>query len=72
MRLLHFRNAAAVIRDMEKNYTMAFGVALAFAIWLYCTGFVVLIGAQFNAELLDEARGRPAPEAKRAEPKLAA
>jgi uncharacterized BrkB/YihY/UPF0761 family membrane protein len=49
------------------------GVALAFGIWLYWTGFVVLIGAQFNAELLLlEARKRPAPEAKRAEPKLAA
>ena len=47
------------------------GVALAFSIWLYWTGFVVLIGAQFNAELLQEARGRPAPEAKRrAEPSL--
>jgi membrane protein len=47
------------------------GVALAFSIWLYWTGFVVLIGAQFNAELLQEARGRPV-EAKRAEPKLVA
>jgi membrane protein len=26
------------------------GVALAFSIWLYWTGFVVLIGAQFNAD----------------------
>jgi membrane protein len=41
------------------------GVALAFSIWLYWTGFLVLIGAQFNAELLQEARGRPVPEAKR-------
>ena len=49
------------------------GVALAFSIWLYWTGFVVLIGAQFNAELLQEARGRLAPEARRpAEPNLAA
>jgi membrane protein len=49
------------------------GVALAFGIWLYWTGFVVLIGAQFNAELLlQEARKTPAPEAKRAEPRLAA
>ena len=31
------------------------GGALAFSIWLYWTGFVVLIGAQFNAELLQEA-----------------
>jgi len=36
------------------------GVALAFSIWLYWTGFLVLIGAQFNAELLRESReGRP-------------
>ena len=49
------------------------GVALAFSIWLYWTGFLVLIGAQFNAELLQEARGRSAPEARRpAEPDLAA
>jgi membrane protein len=31
------------------------GVALAFIIWLYWTGFVILIGAQFNSELLREA-----------------
>ena len=49
------------------------GVALAFGIWLYWTGFLVLIGAQFNAELLQDARGRSAPEARRtAEPDLAA
>jgi membrane protein len=49
------------------------GVALAFSIWLYWTGFVVLIGAQFNAELLQEQNGRLAQEAKRpAEPDLAA
>ena len=49
------------------------GVALAFSIWLYWTGFVVLIGAQFNAELLQEARRRLVPEARRrAEPGLAA
>jgi membrane protein len=49
------------------------GVALAFSIWLYWTGFLVLIGAQFNAELLQNARGRSAPEARRpAEPDLAA
>src|SRR5579864_7594729 len=49
------------------------GVALAFSIWLYWTGFVVLIGAQFNAELLQESRGRLAPEAKRgADPGIAA
>lgn len=43
----------------------SWGVALAFSIWLYWTGFVVLIGAQFNAELLQEARARLVPEAKR-------
>lgn len=49
------------------------GVLLAFTIWLYWTGFLVLIGAQFNAELLQENRGRLAHEAKRrAEPSLAA
>jgi membrane protein len=49
------------------------GVALAFSIWLYWTGFVVLIGAQFNAELLQEAGERSVPEARRpAEPDLAA
>ncbi len=49
------------------------GVALAFSIWLYWTGFVVLIGAQLNAELLQEASGRLVPEAKlRAKPNLAA
>ena len=41
------------------------GVALAFSIWLYWTGFLVLVGAQFNAELLQEARGRSSPEARR-------
>jgi membrane protein len=49
------------------------GVALAFSIWLYWTGFLVLIGAQFNAKLLQDARGRSAPEARRPEePELAA
>jgi membrane protein len=49
------------------------GVALAFSIWLYWTGFSVLIGAQFNAKLLQEAKGRPRPEAiRRAQPDLAA
>jgi len=49
------------------------GVALAFSIWLYWTGFLVLIGAQFNAELLQEAGERSAPEARRtAKPDLAA
>jgi membrane protein len=40
------------------------GVALTFSIWLYGTGIVVLIGAQFNAELLQETSGRLLREAK--------
>jgi len=49
------------------------GVALAFSIWLYWTGFVILIGAQFNAELLQEAGGKLAFETKRhLKPNLAA
>jgi membrane protein len=49
------------------------GVALAFSIWLYWTGFLVLIGAQFNAELLQEARGGPLLESvPRAKPNVAA
>src|SRR5579863_674063 len=39
------------------------GVALAFSIWLYCTGFVILIGAQFNSELLRESGREPASQA---------
>jgi uncharacterized BrkB/YihY/UPF0761 family membrane protein len=34
-------------------------------IWLYWTGFLVLIGAQFNAELLQERRARSAIETRR-------
>ena len=49
------------------------GVALAFSIWLYWIGFVILVGAQFNAELLHEAKVALAPESKRhAEANLAA
>jgi membrane protein len=56
----------------SKSYG-SLGVALAFSIWLYWTGFVVLIGAQLNAELLQEDRARLVPEAKhREEPNLAA
>ncbi|HEV2399345.1 MAG TPA: YihY/virulence factor BrkB family protein [Candidatus Sulfotelmatobacter sp.] len=40
------------------------GIALAFSIWLYWSGFVILIGAQFNAELLQEGRGTSALEVK--------
>jgi membrane protein len=58
------------------NYSRGYGslgVALAFSIWLYWTGFLVLIGAQFNAELLQQAKARSAPEAGRsAKPDLAA
>jgi uncharacterized BrkB/YihY/UPF0761 family membrane protein len=44
-----------------------------YSIWLYWTGFLDLIGAQFNAELLQEAKGRSAPEARRpSKPDLAA
>ena len=46
------------------------GVALAFSIWLYGTGFVVLIGAQFNAELLQKTSGRRVREAKLGDAKL--
>ena len=49
------------------------GVALAFSIWLYWTGFLVLIGAQFNAALLQESKKSLAPEAiRRVKPDLAA
>jgi uncharacterized BrkB/YihY/UPF0761 family membrane protein len=49
------------------------GVALAFSIWLYWTGFLVLIAAQFNAALLQELRARSAPKIRRsAKPDLAA
>jgi membrane protein len=62
-------------RDLSA-YTQGYGslgVALAFSIWLYWTSFVTLIGAQFNSELLQEARGALAPEAiRRAEPDFAA
>ena len=47
------------------------GVALAFSIWLYWTGFVILIGAQFNSELLQEAGGAPAAK-RRPQSNLAA
>jgi uncharacterized BrkB/YihY/UPF0761 family membrane protein len=49
------------------------GLALAFSIWLHWTGFLVLIAAQFNAELLQERRARSVPEIRRsAKPDLAA
>ncbi len=65
---IYFRDFSAY----SKGYG-SLGVALAFSIWLYWTGFLVLIGAQFNAELLQETSGRRLPEAKRrAKPNLAA
>jgi len=57
---IYFQNFSAYSRGYG-----SLGVALAFSIWLYWTGFVVLIGAQFNAELLQEASGRLLPEVKR-------
>jgi membrane protein len=65
---LYFRDFSTYSRGYG-----SLGVALAFSIWLYWTGFLVLVGAQLNAELLQEARGRSAPEARRpAKPDLAA
>jgi membrane protein len=49
---IYFRDLSAY----SKGYG-SLGVALAFSIWLYWTGFVMLIGAQFNSELLQEAKG---------------
>jgi membrane protein len=64
---IYFLNFSAYSRGYG-----SLGVALAFSIWLYWTGFVVLIGAQFNAELLHEAGGRLLLEVKpRAEHRLA-
>lgn len=57
---IYFRDFSAYSRGYG-----SLGVALAFSIWLYWTGFLVLIGAQFNAELLQEAGERSAPEARR-------
>lgn len=55
---IYFRDFSAY----SKNYG-SLGVAFAFSMWLYWTGFVILIGAQFNSELLQEAEGgRLAPE----------
>jgi membrane protein len=50
--------------SFSKDYG-SLGVALAFSIWLYWAGFVVLIGAQFNAQLLQGIRAGLAPESKR-------
>lgn len=56
---IYFRDFSAY----SKGYG-SLGVALTFSIWLYGTGIVVLIGAQFNAELLKESSGRLVREAK--------
>lgn len=56
---LYFRDFPAY----SKNYG-SLGVAFTFSMWLYWTGFVILIGAQFNSELLQQARGGLPPEAK--------
>ena len=65
---IYFRDFSAYSRGYG-----SLGVALAFSIWLYWTGFLVLIGAQFNAELLQEAKVNSAPKAGRhAHPDLAA
>ena len=53
----------------SKSYG-SFGVALAFSIWLYWTGFVILVGAQFNSELIREYKA--ASSETSAEPGLAA
>ncbi|PYY11572.1 MAG: hypothetical protein DMG69_03525 [Acidobacteria bacterium] len=57
---IYFQDLSA----FSKGYG-SLGVALAFSIWLYWTGFAILIGAQFNSELLREADGALMPEAKR-------
>lgn len=57
---LYFQDFSAY----SKGYG-SLGIALAFSIWLYWSGFVILVGAQFNAELQQETRGRLAAEAKR-------
>jgi uncharacterized BrkB/YihY/UPF0761 family membrane protein len=49
------------------------GVALGFSIWLYWTGFVVLIGANSMQNFYRKREGATANEGKRqAEPNLAA
>jgi membrane protein len=46
-----------------KNYA-GFSAALAFSMWLYWTGFVILIGAQFNSALLRQAQPEALHESK--------
>ena len=57
---LYFQDFSAY----SKSYG-SLGIALAFSIWLYWSGFVILVGAQFNAELQQKTRGRLGAEAKR-------
>ena len=46
MRLLHFKNAAVnVVRDMEKNHTMAFAAALAYYFVLALFPFLIFLSA---------------------------
>ena len=46
MRFLHFRNAAVnVVRDMEKNHTMAFAAALSYYFVLSLFPFLILLSA---------------------------
>ena len=46
MRLLHFRNAAVhVVRDMEKNHTMAFAAALSYYFVVALFPFLIFLSA---------------------------
>jgi membrane protein len=46
VRLLHFKNAAVnVVRDMEKNHTMAFAAALSYYFVLSLFPFLILLSA---------------------------
>ena len=46
VRLLHFKNAAVnVVRDMEKNHTMAFAAALAYYFVLALFPFLIFLSA---------------------------
>jgi len=44
VRLVHFKNAAVnVVRDMEKNHTMAFAAALSYYFVLLLFPFLILL-----------------------------
>ena len=46
MRPLHFKNAAVnVVRDMEKNHTLAFAAALAYYFVLALFPFLIFLSA---------------------------